>query len=365
MEKRKRIIPIWTIVVFILGIVSGALYLAFCLSEIFAEFYNNTFSAAFRWFFAKFSGIVNFSLIEMLLFLSPVIIISIVVSTVKSAKHGISGPLRTIVSLLALCCYMWVSFVNLYAAGYRGVPLAEKMELDTSDIGAGELSDTMLYVALEINKLCEENDFPRDENGLSLITKSYDRISLDIVSAYDTVKEEYGIVQNMRTRVKPVILSEPMTYTHISGVYSFYTGEANINTNFPDYIVVSTMAHEMAHQRGIAPEDEASFAGYLALINSDDPYLQYCGYLDVYSYLSSALYESGSAFWSFCKDQLCDEASRELKAYSEFFEKYRDNAAHDVTESVNDTFLQSQGTEGTVAYDLVTELVVAYTVRSK
>lgn len=363
MKNRKRIIPIWTVVMFILGLISGVLYLAFCLSTEFAEFYNSNVSSVFRWIFAKLSGVVNFSLTEMFLFLSPSIITAVIVSTVKDAENGISGAIRKIVCILALGCYLWVSFVNLYAAGYRGVSVAEKMGLDTENITVDELAETMIAVTKEINAICEENTFPTNEKGQTLITEGYDRLSLDIVSAYDTVKNEYGIVQNMKTRVKPIILSEPMTYSHISGVYSFYTGEANINTNFPDYIVVSTMAHEMAHQRGIAPEDEASFTGYLALINSDDAYLRYCGYLDVYSYLSSALYESGSTLWSFCRKQLCDEASKELQAYSDFFEKYKDNAVHDVTESMNDTFLQSQGTEGTVAYDLVTELVVAYTVR--
>lgn len=71
--------------------------------------------------------------------------------------------------------------------------------------------------------------------------------------AYAEVSAQYEFVQQMRSHVKFVALSELMTYTHISGVYTFYTGEANININFPDYTLPYTAAHEMSHQRGLRP----------------------------------------------------------------------------------------------------------------
>ncbi len=362
-KRISKAFPIWTAVVFSLGIISVGIYIALCSSVSFAEFYNNTVSAALRWLLAKISGIANFSIVEMVVFLFPVIIVYAVIFTVRAVRRGRAATARVFVSVLALGALLWVSFVNVYAPGFRAVSVADKLELDTENIGQDELAMTMLYVTKEINTLVAENSFVFDGDGASVLTENYNAVSEKIVAAYDKVNADGRLIQNLKTRVKPIILSEPMTYSHISGVYSFYTGEANVNVNFPDYLVVSTMAHEMAHQRGIAHEDEASFMGYLALISSDDPYLRYCGYMDVYSYLSSALYNSGSNVWSKYRSMLCEEASAELRAYSKFFEKYRDNVVHDVTESVNDTFLKSQGTEGTVAYDLVTELVVAYTVR--
>ncbi len=363
MAKLKKIFPLWTVVMFSLGIISLGLYILFRCSTSFAEFYNNTVSAGLRWLFAKVSGVSNFSLVEMLLFMAPLIIVYGVMFNVKAARKGGAHLIRAFVSVFAVGCYIWVSFVNLFAAGYYCVSLPEKMGLNTDNIGIDEVSYTMLYVTKEINALCAENDFAVTVGGSTILPYNYNEVADKIVAAYDKVNGDGKLIQNMRTRVKPIILSEPMTYSHISGIYSYYTGEANINTNFPDYLVVSTMAHEMAHQRGIAPEDEASFAGYLALINSDDPYLRYCGYMDVYSYLAEALYDSGAENYGTVRSMLCAEASTELRAYSEFFDKYRDNKFHDVTESVNDSYLQSQGTEGTVAYSLVTELVVAYTVR--
>ena len=54
-----------------------------------------------------------------------------------------------------------------------------------------------------------------------------------------------------------------------------------------------------------------------------------------------------------------DLASK-MRAYSAFFDKYRENVVADVSEVVNDTYLKVQGTEGTRSYGMVTDLAVAY-----
>ena len=125
------------------------------------------------------------------------------------------------------------------------------------------------------------------------------------------------------------MLSEPWTYTHISGVYTYFTGEANINTNFPDYTIPYTAAHEMAHQRGIAREDEANFIAVLVCISS------------VYSSLKT-------------------NVRAEMAAYSAFFDKYRENVVANVSEAVNNSYLQIHGTVGSKSYGLVVDLAVAY-----
>ena len=50
----------------------------------------------------------------------------------------------------------------------------------------------------------------------------------------------------------------------------------------------------------------------------------------------------------------------ELRAYSMFFDKYRDTVVADVSEAVNNTYLVIQGTEGTRSYGMVVDLAVAY-----
>jgi hypothetical protein len=80
-----------------------------------------------------------------------------------------------------------------------------------------------------------------------------------------------------RGRAKPLQISPLMSYTLISGFYSPWTGEANYNFDIPLFRQPEVIAHEKAHQRCVASEDEANFFGYLACIHSDDSYVRYSG----------------------------------------------------------------------------------------
>jgi hypothetical protein len=151
-----------------------------------------------------------------------------------------------------------------------------------------------------------------------------------------------------------------MTYTHISGVYTFFTGEANLNTNGPDYSLVYTTAHELAHQRGIAREGEANFIAFLVCIRCDDPYIKYSGYLNMYEYVTNALYSADYERFSKARALLNTEVKEELSAYNAFFKTYANSTASKVSGTVNNSFLQSQGTPGTKSYGMVVDLAVAY-----
>jgi hypothetical protein len=143
------------------------------------------------------------------------------------------------------------------------------------------------------------------------------------------------------------MLSEAMSYTHITGVYTFFTGEANINVAFPDYTVPFTAAHELSHQRGIARENEANFMAFLVCIRSEDSYIRYSAYLNLYEYVLSALGSAHSGLYVRAYSRLADCVKGEMAAYSRFYDKYRDSTASEISGAVNNTFLIIHGTEGT------------------
>ena len=151
-----------------------------------------------------------------------------------------------------------------------------------------------------------------------------------------------------------------MSYTHITGVYTFFTGEANLNVDFPDYTLPFTAAHELSHQRGVAREDEANFMAFLVCLKSEDAYIRYSGYLNLYEYVASALYSASPELYWQVYATVPGRVRAEMRAYSDFFDQYRDSVASEVTEVVNDTFLTIQGTEGTKSYGMVVDLAVAY-----
>ena len=182
-----------------------------------------------------------------------------------------------------------------------------------------------------------------------------------LLECYERLEEDYSFIKSFESRVKPIMLSEPMSYTHITGVYTFFTGEANLNVNFPDYTLPFTAAHELAHQRGIAREDEANFIAFLVCMKSDDPYIRYSGLLNLYDYVIAALASADTERFLHCYQSLGADVRGERIAYSRFFDKYRDNVIADISNATNDLYLQSQGaSEGSRSYGMVVELAVAY-----
>ena len=190
--------------------------------------------------------------------------------------------------LLSILSLLFSLFVLNFASAYRGSTIEQKLGLERKNVSADELAGTAIALHDRLEKILDEVQF--GYGSFSVMPYSLSEMNDKLNDAYETVCEKYPFVQSMRTKVKLIVMSEPMTYTHISGVYSYFTGEANLNVNFPDYMLPYTAAHELAHQRGIAREDEANFMAFLVCIESDDPYIRYSGYANVLSYVLSSLY---------------------------------------------------------------------------
>ncbi|MDY3845397.1 MAG: DUF3810 domain-containing protein [Eubacteriales bacterium] len=325
-------------------------------SSSFADFFNNRISPVFRRLLAYITNIFSFSVAEMLVYILPffaVFLICILFKRKSDKKTGI----RIICSLLGTIMLLYALFVFTFACGYRGESLDKKLSLEKKDVSASELYKTSRWLSGELSELCD--DIVYGEDGASIMPYSFSELNDKLLVAYDKAKEKYDFIDNFDSRVKEVASGEYMSYLHILGVYSYFTGEANVNTNPPDYTTPYTMAHEMAHQRGIAREDEANFMAFLVCLESDDTYIRYSAYLEMFEYVQNSLYKANTELYRLS----CDypkEVYKDRLAYYNYYIKYADNPIGEVSSRVNDTYLKSQGTQGRVSYGMVTDLTVAY-----
>ena len=363
MNTQKRIkkprLPIACIIIFILTAITAILYVAIRTNVALADAINRTVSPFGRMLFAKLTGWIPFSFAEMLLLLSPVILVTVIVI---GAKHHCATAKQMwiyVACIFSVVCMVFNLFVWNFAPGYNARPLDQKLNIERKPVSGEELYATANILLEELKAL--EEDILFMETGASRMPYSYSEMNKLLMQAYDKACQKYDFIDDFHSRVKPVMLSEPMSYTHITGVYTFFTGEANINVNFPDYTIPFTAAHELAHQRGIAREDEANFVAFLVCMESDDAYIRYSGALNVYEYVASALYSANKDLYKENYVKLPKKIIAERIAYSEFFEKYRENVAANVSEATNNAYLQSQGAvQGTRSYGMVVDLAVAY-----
>lgn len=163
-----------------------------------------------------------------------------------------------------------------------------------------------------------------------------------------------------RGPTKPVRLSAAMSAMRLAGFFFPWTGEANVNQLMPPYQLPHTMAHEKAHQRGIASEDEANFVGFLAAILSPSPLARYSGQLFAQRQLLRELCARDAAA---CERHLAKRlpgVQRDVDDGRAYWARF-DGPAADVHERVNDAYLTFNGVEGGVdSYDESARLIVVW-----
>ncbi len=350
--------PVFCMVFYALALVSLGLYIAICNSVPFADWFNDTVSATMRTVLATLTSPIPFSLGELVIWLLPLALFLVLYHAIRRRCDSWRTVTVYVGMLLSVVALVFSLFVLTFTAGYRGSPLEDKLELDREKVSATELYDTAVILIDAINRETEEILFYTDD--FSIMPYTFDEMNDKLMDAYEKFASEQEHISHTPSRVKPVVLSEALSYMHITGVYSFFTGEANVNVGFPDYTLPATAAHEMAHQRGVAREDEANFVSFLVCIGADDPYIRYSGYVSAYEYVASALAGADRELYSQAVAKLNGEVKAEMSAYGRFYDKYRESVASNISSTINNSYLQSQGTVGVKSYGMVVDLVVAY-----
>jgi hypothetical protein len=80
-----------------------------------------------------------------------------------------------------------------------------------------------------------------------------------------------------------------MQYFGIQGYYNPFTGEAQVNSMLPRFMLPFVVCHEMAHQSGIAAEDDANLLSYAVCTAAPDTAFVYSGYFNLWLYAQSRL----------------------------------------------------------------------------
>lgn len=183
-------------------------------------------------------------------------------------------------SLLGLFWVMTCNcFIQYHASEFEEIYMDQ---VRSEGYSKEELAILRDYIVVNLNEL--SGKMARDENGYLL----YDGdIHQTAVAAMQRMGEEYEQLQGFYPRPKEIYFSDLLSQTYMMGYYFPFSMEANYNGTM--YIVnkPSTICHEFAHLKGFIQEDEASLIGYLACVDSEDPFFRYSGYMGVLAYVEN------------------------------------------------------------------------------
>ncbi len=362
MKQLIRSHPFWTafLSVFLLCIV---LLVSFVLSTSFADVYCTTVGAFFRIFLGGASSVFPFSLFEILcglgifylLFCIGLLLRFFILRIKKRACPSIT-PFLLVIPLVLLTVFDL--FVLGFASSYFRSAVADEMTLPMEEVDKESVFGALEALCNVVNETAPHLE--KNENGES-ISPLLSNTKEKVTAACDAFGERNSFYQKIGFDAKNFLISPWMTYSYISGVYGFFTGEANINTNYPHFIVTASLAHESCHARGIGPENECNFLASVILLESGDPYLRYCGaafilddFLDICSEIDKERAKE-------VVRDLDPVLGKDYAAYARFFKPYRNTTVSEVANSANNAYLNAMGQEeGTLSYSRIIRLTSAY-----
>jgi hypothetical protein len=153
-------------------------------------------------------------------------------------------------------------------------------------------------------------------------------------------------------------VSFALSRLQISGYYFPWTGEAQIDADMPRSLWPRVSAHEKAHQRGFARENEATVIGLITCLSSPDPTVFYGGTLGLFVGFDRELARVDPGARSRVWAALAPRVAEDLRREAEFW-KVHEGVAGAVGEKVNDTYLKAQGVKsGVGSYAETTRLIL-------
>ncbi len=353
---KKKKISLFAKISFCLFAMALAIFLVTEISVNAADLVNRTVSAYLRMALAALGDLFPFSLFELLVALLPILIILLVILAKRSFVRG--RGVRFVADLLALVLIILSEYLLTLGVGYNTTTIDRDMGIERIPVTRENLAEVMVLLRDEVNSLAPLIEY--GEGGDSTLDLSFEDISAALCEAHASISEKYGLVPGFSSRAKEIRFGNVMSYFGLLGIYTFFTGESNVNSYYPMYDKVFTAAHELSHQRGVMREDEANFMAYMILSDSEDAYFKYSAALNMYQYIGSALYRTDKELYYSINSGLDERARGDILASNAVYKKYGDTILNDISDFLNDLFLKSNGTAGVVSYGYVVSLTVSY-----
>lgn len=308
-------------------------------------------------FAGKLFSAVPFSVTEwVILFLTALGVALLILLAVQLVRQRWAKAYRTSMTILSASAALFALFCLWWGVLYYSDSFTEQARLARRDISVQELKTVTGYFAAQANAAGEHVE--RDENGVFAADK--DAIFRRSAGIYEGVEQTFPCLAGPEIRAKPVVMSRLLSYIRYTGFFFPYTAEANLNADSPVCLLPSTIAHELAHLRGVAREDEANFCAVVACMESGDEEYRYSGALLAYIYLGNALYSADYDAWREVYSTLSEEVRADLRANNDYWARFETPAA-DVSEKVYESFLQTYGDErGMQSYGACVDLLTVY-----
>ena len=307
------------------------------------------------------TSLVSFSVAELLLYgvvLAVTAALLAVTIRVILGRAPLAALAKRLVNLGIWFGALLVLFYATWGLNYFREPLKERLSLNVTERPVEELEELTKEFAECANAL--RRSLWEDGDGVARMKDGYTAMFRALPGAYEALAREYGAFDGKVTRPKTVLWSKGLSWCGITGVYIGLTAEPNVNVDAPDFLLPQTAAHELAHQLGVASEDEAEFAGILACLYSDDPLVAYSGLLSALISCGNALHKQAPERYRAIYDTYGPGLLHDLRYHRAYWKAF-EGKTEEKANQMNDAYLRYNGQEnGVMSYGKVVDMLLAY-----
>lgn len=325
------------------------------------EFYSNNIYRFIGQTLSTLTGVFPFSVGE-LLFVSVIIffislIVASIIKIVKKSEKGLFIFLNLLLNIIIFISIGYFSFIMVWGLNYHRLPFSEISKLDARPSSTNELVKVCERLIQQGNEL--RQNVPENSSGVTNLSDNKRDVFINASKGYEIASKTYSVLGGHYGRPKGVIMSKGLCVSGISGIYFPFTSEANVNTEIPDFMLPSTTAHEMAHQRGFAREDEANFISYITCNLHPDVQFQYSGTLLALIHSMNALYKYDKEKYIELRKTYSPGIVKDLKYLSEFWDSY-EGPVERTSSKLNNAYLKSNyQKDGIRSYGRMVDLLIA------
>ncbi|MBR1592105.1 MAG: DUF3810 domain-containing protein [Ruminococcus sp.] len=358
---KKYIIPLAiTLVSFGLAVIAR-------FSKSFSDFYTNKIFHYISEPFAFITGLVPFSVGEILIIigiLCVVIGIPLMIILLIAKKNS-----RGKIASFSVCFALWVlSFVSvtesLNCFIMYGCTTFSERYFESKEHPKEELVSLYALLIDKTNELSVQ--VPRDEDNRFELTINPQKES---IKAMKKAAEKYPQLSGYYPDAKPISFSYFMSQSNLLGMYFPFSMEANYNDDMVRTNLPEVLCHEYAHLKGFIQEDEANFISFIATCGSDDPQVQYSGYLEALEYVHNQIYKNKISSGYELTDKISENVRNDWfkflpENYWEENEKkeiIKTETVNSVSTAASDASLKINGVEdGIESYSRMVNLLLDY-----
>ncbi|MBC7889553.1 MAG: DUF3810 domain-containing protein [Ferruginibacter sp.] len=330
----------------------------FSSSSVWVEHYYSTGIYPYISFFLRFLlGWLPFSVGDILYGLISLWLLIKIVKTVQSIfkKRLFSrGPVIVFQRLGVVLLLIYILFNTLWGINYSRKGIASQLGLSIEKYSIDELKTLNSVLLQKVNAI--NSSLMQNPAGLPGDKELFSRS----LAAFEAANKQYAFLNYHPASLKTSLWGWLGNYLGFLGYYNPFTGEGQVNTTAPKFLLPYTSCHEIAHQLGYAKENEANFVGYLAAVSSKDEFYHYSVYLNLFLYANSNLFHTDSIAANAFAKKLLPAVKQDLKEWRQFSISHK-NPVEPVIRWLYGKFLESnQQPSGVLSYDEVTGFMIAY-----